>query len=218
MNATYRWFAAIMIGIAIMGGFVIYRARRYGIDKQVALARAAVKPSKSAQSGQIYNNDKIGVRLTLSNDFLAHDYSPISVVIVPQTQSTEQSPTRFIYMTVVRPDVPGGTDNGLNYSEQMMKRLYDMKIGQVSAVNKKTGEDEWYSFQRLQNRSIDGVDMHVYVNEKPLGYPRGTTEYRFIGQRGGRIIVAGGYVGTTGDPDLDYKKMDVVISNAIFGF
>ena len=121
-------------------------------------------------------------------------------------------------MSVVRVNIPEDVRDGYNYSEESIKRLSELKIGKVASVNKKTGEDEWYSYQRIQDRVISGVDMKVFINEKPINFPKGTIEYRFIGQRGNRAIVAGGYVGTTGDPDLDYKKLDAIISSAVFSF
>lgn len=218
MNRTYSGLMLVMIGVALIGSIYIYRARQYGLEKQIALARASVKPAQSSDKRQIYNNDRIGARLMLPNEFLARDYSPVSVFILPQDNTTSGESKRFLYLSIMRLNFPDELRDGYNYSEQTMKRILAMKIGDVAAINDTAGQDEWHTYQRLQDRKLSGIPMRVFVNENPKDFPKGTTEYRYVAQVGNRIVIVGGYVGAAGDTELDYKKFDSILSSILFSF
>lgn len=218
MKKTYVGLIAVMFTIAAIGAFYIKQGREYGLKKRVAEAQATIKPAKLPNSGQIYNNDRIGARLTLPNDFTARNYSPVSVFVEPETQAVTGKETRFVYVTVMRVNKEEELRDGYNYSPDTYEKLQKMNVGDVTAINDAEGQEEWYTYQRLKDRRLADMTAKVFVNEKPWEFPSGTTEYRFLMQSSNRIIIVGGYVGDLGDPDLDYKKFDSILATLVLSF
>lgn len=195
--------------LTVAGIFMYYREKPIpsGVSPQVSPT-----PFMPPSDWQTIENENY--MISFPDSFEAQDNGENSLLLVPSEQGPGVGPANFIYVSFVPSDLRNNNDGLVyNYNPDQIKKLEELEIGEsVSVADAGIGQDEWYTYTRVDDTTIDGTAVKVYENNKPWEFPAGTTETRYILNKNGEIYLMGYYTGGEGvadsiDPRQAYRTI-----------
>ena len=193
-SKTRTGFVFVMILVAVVGSFYIYRARKAGEAKRVAQDVEATLPSGSDTNGEVYNNNTMSLRIVVPQGYLVEEYSPVSVFLYDQQEATASSRTSFAYASLMAVYKEHELRDGYAYDSAEYDNLMKLAVGETAVVSTDEARKKNISFSREEDTEAAGKKVRSFLNTAPLDMPRGVVEHRYVFEERGRIGMLGGFV------------------------
>ena len=105
----------------------------------------------------------------------------------------------FIYISVVDQEFRSlNVEDVYNYDPAQAERLLSLQVGEGAAMHPVEDMAQYFTYQRLVDRTINGHPAQAYENIQPWEFPEGTKEIRYYLSLNGCMYQIGGFVDTSG--------------------
>lgn len=203
-----RLFLTIFIVIALL---VVVAAVSYKAPTPSSKPPLYELDPTLSYSPTVPDEDEVGLGYLFAtpDGFIMEKSGQFSRLFVPRSDISGAGPTNFIYFSVV----PKGNENSegeiYNYNSKDLQLLNKLEIGKTTVLGNadKTGQEQYFTYERIDDKMIGGYGAKGYKNEKPWEFPAGTTEYRYVVPFLQATYLVGGYVGG----DISKKQFDELL-------
>ncbi|CAN5184517.1 hypothetical protein BH09PAT2_BH09PAT2_05390 [soil metagenome] len=198
--------------------FIIFHNRRGKTEPERKTEISTQSVSTSANNPkewQVYKDETLQLSLSFPANFKVMKYSANSIIVVKNVANARQSPSNFIYFSVINKADDNNQRRIYNYNKNHLDSLLSMKINDEKPLaGESAGLDPYITYSRLPDTTISGNTAKIYMNLKPLDFPAGTKEYRYIVDQPTMIYLIGGYIAapTTDVYSIEEKLYQQIIS------
>jgi len=159
----------------------------------------------STADWQTYKNTELGYQCKYPSNFEMIDQGDYSVMISKETDELTGPFNDSFYITVI-PDSLSEKDAdayGYNYLTDSVNEMLALDIKESKVIGSaKTMYDEWYTYKRLANKSIDGEEAIVILNNKPWESPANQSDKRCLINKSNRLYMIGALYGSDISSDM----------------
>lgn len=178
-------------------------------------------PSVSTSSKwKSYKSSNYDVTFDYPSKLIVTTDNSTGVILEPQG-SEEGMPKNFIYVVKIPSGSKSVGGDFYNYNYPEFTNLMSMNVGDRKVSDKKLNAEmaKYYTYTRLPDNTVAGVNAKIFSNNKLWEFPEDVTEYRYYLEKDKFIYLIGGYVGEVEKPDtymLDKKTFDEFVKSFAF--
>ncbi len=206
-----KYIVYIGIGIVVVTLFILFR--RSGVNNAALPIPTDSPGSPVIQiTGTQYTNPTFGYTLTIPENLVVSNNGANNILIGPKEAVAGPGPANFIYVSVYTGvEQPGEVYNFFPNDYELLMKLNNGEG--VSLADYTSGQDEWFTYTRIDDGMIAGQQVRRFQNDKPWEFPLGTTETRMMFENGSHIYVVGYYTG--GDGVAEAGRIDPLVAYSI---
>lgn len=187
----------VVIGIVISQSEVTAPTRTPAITEE-----SAATASQGPTDWQTYKDNSLGFSISYPPAFEVTQNGYHSIMLIKKVTEPGQGPANFIYISTILKEDENKEGEIYNYNKTHIDSLIQLQVNEEKPVAGEAAELEQYvTFKRLTDTTIDGQKAMLFVNMKPWEFPLGTKEYRNLVQQKDRSYWIGGYIATTRNDD-----------------
>ena len=145
-----------------------------------------------------YDSQRCEYSLSYPDDMQNTPNGTASRILGIEVADLEMGMRNFMYISTIDPESQNLEVGSIyNYNPSDANFLLKMPVGESQALQGNPQTSEWFTFQRLPDRSISGYSAQAYENTQPWEFPPGTREIRYYLVQDGCTYQIGAYVDTT---------------------
>jgi hypothetical protein len=173
----------ILLGLLTVGmvGGLSYLIRQIPSDTAVPKPEVRMVPN----TWNMYTNT-YGLSLKYPPSWKERVISEYSTQFIPSEKPEKES--YMLYVSVIPDAAPGKTKAIFNYDPQYFHQLQSLDVGASTIVGP---DPEYFTFQRVEDVTVDGVIARVYRNDHVYNAQNGTVEYRYYIEKGSVTYLLG---------------------------
>jgi hypothetical protein len=112
----------------------------------------------------------------------------------------------FVYVSVIPKGFHSNGGEIYNYNTSEIATLLKIQIGQTNSLREGFNDpllQKAFSYTRLADTKLGGLDAKVYENMAPWEFPLGVKEYIYYVENGKYVYLVGGYIEALNPPYID---------------
>lgn len=200
MNKFYIFLAFAILTLGIIAAKSFKNSSTLELETTIDVTGApdlSPTTSQDISTGdwQTYSKTNLGVIFKVPKDFKIEESGNYSVLASPSKNDDKVGMPRFFYVSVV-PESYNESDVEViyNYNTDDFSTLIQTKVSEKVSLTYNKELQEWFTYERLEDKIVDGNTAKVFINKKPWEFPSGTEEIRYIFELPEKKIITGGYV------------------------
>jgi hypothetical protein len=122
----------------------------------------------------------------------------------------------FVYVSVVNPEISSLIEQGqydfevYNFDPAEAAQLRSLQVGESISVNPVAEMAQWFTFERLPDREINGQLSLAFVNRQPWEFPEGILELRYLLTTNDCTYQIGAYLASADSGQTDAMTEDLL--------
>lgn len=126
-----------------------------------------------------FESDDYGYQVRYPKSLTVEPIEKNSILILDPSSQDVIGNTNFVYISYI-PTLTGIEPGEIyNFNEKQFRMLIDTKT--ADSVDLSGGDQaEWFTYNRLTDKTISGISAMHFINESPWEFPEGTVEERYI--------------------------------------
>lgn len=161
------------------------------VTSPLSVYPSLIPTSDPTANWKTYTNNQYGFSISFPSDFEINKQADNQSFIIERILNRPGKNSNFLYITIITTGQNMIKNNIYAYDPKETNILLDMQIGVSKSIRPKDLLSKFWTYRRIQDVSIDGLQARSFENNNPWEFPPGTIERKMYLTKGNMMYIIG---------------------------